>query len=427
MRLHFQQLTILLFLTVVMLTADSLVHAQTIEELQQKITSQASAIQKLELEISQYQGDLATLATKKNTLKNAIALLEITRKKLETDIRLTQTKVDTTNLTIRQLSSEITYKENEISVRIAALKEALLSMYERDSDSLAEVALSNESFSGLWNDIDMLEQYSQGISDNLGIVKSLKSDLEIKNNKKQNEKGKLLDLKSTLNDQKKVTENTKKQQTQLLTQTSSQESKYQKTLKEKLTLKDALEKELKEYESTLKFILDPKSIPPRGTKVFSYPVDNVRITQYFGNTAFARSGAYNGSGHNGIDFGVSVGTPVKAMLPGKIIGTGNTDQYNGCYSYGKWVLVEHFNGLSMLYAHLSLIKVSNGQSVSTGDLVGYSGNTGYSTGPHLHLSVFVSAAVEIIRLGDVKKITNCADASIPVAALNAYLNPMDYL
>jgi len=100
--------------------------------------------------------------------------------------------------------------------RVASLKEALLSIYERDEDSLAQVALSNESFSGLWNDLDMLEQFSAGVNENVEFIKSLKFDLEQKNKKKEKEKGTLLDLRSTLNSQKKVTEDTKKQQTQLL-------------------------------------------------------------------------------------------------------------------------------------------------------------------------------------------------------------------
>ena len=108
-------------------------------------------------------------------------------------------------------------------------------------------------------------------------------------------------------------------------------------------------------------------------------------------------------------------------------GVGDTDVIPKCYSYGKWVLIEHQNGLSSLYAHLSRIKASAGQEINTGDLVGYSGNSGYSTGPHLHFTVYASQGVEIKRLGDIKKITKCAEARIPIAPLEAYLDPLDYL
>jgi len=424
MRTLFVQLAVLLAAGIGAFGLSSLVEAQTIEELQQKITSQTSAIHKLEQEIAQYQGDIATLATKKKTLSNAIAALEVTRKKLEADIKLTQTKVDTTDLKIRQLGSEIAYKEDEITGRRAALREALLSVYESDEQSLAQVALSNESFSGVWNDLETLEEFSSTVSKNVELIKALKAELEAKNKAKQTEKGKLLDLKDELGDQKKITESNKKQTNTLLTQAKNQETQYQKILKEKLALKDSLEKELREYESTLKFILDPTSIPPRGTKVFSSPLASIRVTQLFGKTS-SSARLYASGTHNGVDFAAAVGTPVKAMLSGTVIGAGDTDLTCSGASYGKWVLIKHNNGLASLYAHFSLIKVTKGQEVNTGDLIGYSGNTGYSTGPHLHLTVFAAAAVEVKNLPS--KSCGGRTYTMPVAATNAYLDPMDYL
>ncbi|MCG2695145.1 M23 family metallopeptidase [Candidatus Parcubacteria bacterium] len=187
------------------------------------------------------------------------------------------------------------------------------------------------------------------------------------------------------------------------------------------------QKEVSDLESQLKIEIDPNSFPAPESGVLSWPLDNIRITQFFGNTLFASQNAqvYNGNGHNGVDFGVSSGTKVKAVLGGVVKGTGNTDTIPPkCYSYGKWVLIEHNNGLSTLYAHLSLIKVEPGQFVNEGDIIGYSGNTGYSTGPHLHFGVYATAGVQIQQFTNS---INCKDKFIPIASLNAYLNPMDYL
>lgn len=424
MRTSLTQIPIILIVLAGAFGSALLLSAQTAEELQEKIATQTSIIQKLEQEIQQYQGDITTLSAKKKTLKNAVATLEATRKKLETEIKITQTKVDTTDLRIRQLSSEIGYKEDEIDGRIASLKEAILSIYGSDEQSLAQVALSNESFSGLWSDLDALEQFSNTVKENVELIKSLKQELEIKNKKQKEEKGRLVDLKDELGDRKKITEDNKKQTTKLLTQTSNQESKYQQILKEKLATKEALEKELREYESTLKFILDPTSIPPRGTKVFSAPLDNVFITQQFGKTS--SSGRLYASGtHNGTDFRASVGTPIMSMLSGTVIGVGDTDLTCPGASYGKWVLIRHNNGLASLYAHFSLVKVTNGQTVNTGEIIGRSGNTGYSTGPHLHLTVFAAGAVKVEKLPS--KSCGGRTYTMPLAAINAYLDPMDYL
>jgi len=116
------------------------------------------------------------------------------------------------------------------------------------------------------------------------------------------------------------------------------------------------------------------------------------------------------------------------------LATGNTDAYHDsrgrqCYSFGKWVMITHGNGLNTMYAHLSQISVSAGARLSTGDLVGYSGQTGYATGPHLHFGVYVSSATKIIPLGQATNAvdTPCAKAIMPVPPVSGYLNPLNYL
>ena len=102
----------------------------------------------------------------------------------------------------------------------------------------------------------------------------------------------------------------------------------------------------------------------------------------------------------------------------------NTDLVRGCYSYGKWIMLKHANGLSTLYAHLSLQSVSVGQQVATGQILGYSGNTGYTTGPHLHFTVYASSGVQILN----RRSSVCgATYTMPIADLKAYLNPLLYL
>ena len=424
MRTRLYQLIILILLGSVATVTDSFVLAQTIDELQQKISSKTDELEKLKPLIKQLEKDIDNTVAKKKTLGTEIKTLDLTKKKLETDIKITQTKVDTTDLKIRQLTSEISYKEDEVSARAAALKEALLAIYQSDGQSLPQVALSNESFSGLWNDLETLEQFSTGVTENVEMIKSLKRDLEDRNSKQKVEKNKLLGFKDELGDQKKITEQNKKQKAQLLALTSNQESQYQKALKEKLALVAALEKEISDYESTLKFILDPSSIPSRGKKVFSPPLDNVYITQNFGKTS-ASGRLYASGTHNGTDFRASVGTRVMAMQSGVVAGVGDTDLTCPRASFGRWILIRYNNGLASVYGHLSLIKVSEGQKVNVGDVVGYSGNTGYSTGAHLHVSVYASAGVNV----ESRPSKSCSGRTyrLPLAAVNAYLDPMDYL
>lgn len=424
MRSFFNQFAALVIIACVTFAVATFASAQTAAELQGKISSANDELEKLKPVIKQLEKDLDTTVAKKKTLGNEINTLDLTKKKLETDIKITQIHVDTTVLKISQLSSQISQREKEIDARMAAIKEAIRGIYEQDAQGLSGIALSNESFSGVWDDLEAINQFNSKVSENIEQIKTLKSDLEVKTAQKKAEKNTYLGLKSFLGDKKKIAEDTKAEKARLLALTKNQESAYTKILKQKLALKDALEQELRNYEQSLKFILDPASIPSRGKKVFSSPLDVLSITQQFGKTS--SSGRLYASGtHNGTDFRASVGTRVKAMLDGTVMATGNTDLTCPGASYGKWVLIKHNNGLATLYAHFSLIKVAQGDTVSTGDTIGYSGNTGYSTGPHLHLTVFAAAAVKVENRPS--KACGGRTYTLPLAAINAYLDPMDYL
>ncbi|MBX4189669.1 peptidoglycan DD-metalloendopeptidase family protein, partial [Candidatus Parcubacteria bacterium] len=89
-------------------------------------------------------------------------------------------------------------------------------------------------------------------------------------------------------------------------------------------------------------------------------------------------------GYNAIDFGASVGTPVVASADGTVIISKNGG-YNG--GYGTYVVISHDNGTQTLYGHMSQDHVTVGQHVSQGEIIGALGNTGKSTGPHVHFEV----------------------------------------
>ena len=89
-------------------------------------------------------------------------------------------------------------------------------------------------------------------------------------------------------------------------------------------------------------------------------------------------------GYNGVDYGAPIGTPVRAAAGGSVI-TSRVGGWNG--GYGNFVVIQHANGTQTLYGHLSKNSVWQGQNVVQGQIIGYSGNTGRSTGPHLHFEV----------------------------------------
>lgn len=88
-----------------------------------------------------------------------------------------------------------------------------------------------------------------------------------------------------------------------------------------------------------------------------------------------------GKMHKGLDFSANIGTPIYATGNGKVVAA---EREGG---YGNVVKINHGYGFETLYAHMSKIKVKKGQQVKRGDIIGYVGNTGLSTGPHLHYEI----------------------------------------
>ena len=122
--------------------------------------------------------------------------------------------------------------------------------------------------------------------------------------------------------------------------------------------------------------------PRTGVSVPSrMPVEGVRLTSSYGmrDHPVLRQRRQ----HNGVDLAAAHGTPVYATADGRI----GKAQYWG--SYGNYVQIEHGGNLQTRYAHLSSYTVSSGEQVRKGDLIGYIGSTGRSTGPHLHYEVRV--------------------------------------
>ncbi len=418
-------------LLIIYVTPVSLAEAQSqVEQLKNQINERNTRLEEIEKEIAAYQAELKKVGGEKKTLQSAINQLELERKKVQSDIKYTQNKIGAKDLELNKLSLEIGLTQESITTNEEAIAETLRRLNESDNDSFIIALLEYDNLSEIWNSIEELEQVRSFMYNKVGSLVSEKILLEQKREETTEKREELVDLKNQYTDQNLVLTSNKTEKSTLLKRTQSQEAEYQKMLKEKEAAQAQLLKELRDFESKLQFILDPNTIPPKGTQVFNWPVDNVVITQLFGGTEFAKQNAsvYGGRAyHPGVDFGVPRGTKIFAPLAGTVRATGDTDAVSGCYSWGKWTLIDHANGLSTLYAHQSVQSVVPGQYVNTGDIIGYSGNTGYSTGPHLHFTVYAKSGVSVRKFNEIKAVTSCGAATTPVAATDAYIDPMVYL
>lgn len=401
-----------------------------VERLQEQITESNSRLSEIEKEIAELENELQKVGAEKSTLQQSINRLELERQKVQADIAYTQNKIGATDLEITELSYKIIDATNTIERNEAVIASILRDIREKDDDPLILSLLRYNNLSSFWDEIASLTQVRDTMGNEVAILAEQKDLLEERRGEQTNKREDLIDLKNQYSDQNRILTQNKSAKDRLLAETRNEEAIYQARLAEQKAAYEQILAEMRKYESELQFILDPTTIPNSGTQVFNWPLAEILVTQYFGGTEFAarNASAYGGRAyHPGVDFNAAVGTKILAPLSGTVRATGNTDAVPGCYSWGKWTLVDHANGLSTLYAHQSVISVSPGQTVQTGEVIGYTGNTGFTTGPHLHFTVYAKDGVSVRKFSDIKAVTSCGPATTPVAATDAYLDPMSYL
>ncbi len=392
--------------------------------LREKIANKNNELENIKASIETYQKQVDTAHGEAKTLQGAVKALDIERQKMVANIKLTENELDTANLNIDRLGLVIVSTENKISASRDAIGEVLRASEQAESRSIIETVLTKNSLSDILDESFELGQFRDKITSRLDELKKYKEDSMKQKTEREGERKKIVGYKARLTDQKTILDYTRKEQKELLSATRNKETNYRKILEENIVKKETFEKELFDYEMQLKRQLDKKFIPEAGSKILMWPLDSIRITQHFGRTKDAAR-LYASGTHNGMDFAANRGTPVKAASGGTIMGVGNTDTACPKSSYGKWVLIRHNNGLSTLSAHLDLIKVTEGQIVEIGDIIGYSGNTGYATGPHLHFTVFASEGVQIGSFAS--KACSGRTYTMPLpTAKNAYLDPEIY-
>lgn len=400
------------------------VFAETVDELRQKISENNKKIEDLQNQIEQYGTLLNSTSKEAQTLKNALSALELTRKKLETSLALTSTQISKTKLTLTELNSDITLAEKNINKALVVISENIRITNMTESQSIIEELFGNRSISETWDYVNALHTIQSRVKINLENLRDLRATMALKREQAIGEKTKLENYQKNLSDQKKVVVNTKQEKDKLLKDTQNKESNYKAILAEKIQQKEIFEKELFAYESKLKIAIDPSAIPSARAGVLSWPLDKISVTQYFGRTVSAKRLYVSGT-HNGMDLRASIGTPIKTALSGIVTETEAVRAKNGC-QYGKFVLIKHPNGLSTIYGHLSVVSVQPGDTVITGDIIGYSGDTGYATGPHLHFGLYATQGIRIVDSSSLGS-ARCAGIKTVAAPPAAYLDPSAYL
>lgn len=383
-----------------------------------RIQQLQAQINALEQQASQYRQNIASERTKADSLKAAITILRNQMAAVEAQIAATGKKIDLTQTEIGQVQNHIGQTREDMSRKRDTIGRMVLFLDNRDQESLVASLFKYVSLSDFMQQFHDLANVQNKLLGVIAGLKEAKASLEQEKGALEGKQSDLEKLNQEAAQRRMQLAGAKYEKDKLLKDTKGQEAAYQKQLEQVEKQKAAFFKEMRELELKVisggLYIVHVKAdtVPPRGTKLFSWPEDNYHLTQGYGMTKYARRGAYGGAPHNGIDISAGYGSPIKAIGDGQIVANGTNS------GWGNWVAIQHPNNMVSVYGHMSsLSPLKVGMQVSVGDIIGYEGNTGNATGSHLHLSIY-REFFTYVRDKDGQLYFNYFEGS---------LNPLDYL
>ncbi|AKM78384.1 MAG: Peptidase, M23/M37 family [Candidatus Wolfebacteria bacterium GW2011_GWE1_48_7] len=391
--------------------------AETPPEIKTAIEKKRQEEQELGNQIKAVQGALETTAGEKQTLQRELTQINSNVKQLDLGIRYSKTAAEKLGYEIQDTQYTIEESEERIEIRKKDIAEMLRQVQQKDySEGPLMSILKGKSLTDAVGEIQALiefqENFSQEIRELQGYTVELDQHLKTAEEKKHQKEVETENFKN----KKVILDQTKQYQQQLLAQTKNKEQIYQNSLTELKKKQDQIDIEIARLESEARKDINISALPKVDTGPLMMPAQG-RLTQGYGATPFALR-SYASKRHNGIDIAAPIGTPIYAASDGRVVGVADQDLYCRKGAYGKFVAITHYNGLTTLYAHLSLWKVSEGQEVKKGDVIGYMGSTGFSTGSHLHFTVYATPTF---------KIAPAAKSCGPKMPFGGDLNPFDYL
>ena len=364
-------ITIVLLMNHVEVLAKS-AEQEELENEKSKVDSQIKEAQEkqeqLEAEKSETMKTVESLITQISSVQKEVD-------ELESKISDLQTEISSRERDIEQKEEEYTEQEKLLDARIVAL-------YKSGDTSYLDVLLTSSSITDFLAKYYMAEELINYDKELMQSIKQQKADIETEKTQLEADK-KELDTSLAQTEQKKTSlKSLKNEKEDYVDQLTAEEKEVQEEIEELEEENRKIANEIKEaqirYQKQLEELKNNSgsSSSQSGSGYFIRPVSSGPITA----TAYYSSGKFHGA----VDYGVSVGTPVKAAADGVVMTTKNLSS-----SYGTYVVIQHANGLQTYYAHgkSGSISVEPGEIVKQGQQIMLSGNTGNSSGPHLHFEV----------------------------------------
>mgnify|MGYP004459902487 FL=1 len=335
--------------------------------LEQKKKEQADKLKELEKQIADAKKKKEDVMDTKNLLDQRNQLL------LE--------QIDDTQGQIQHAADEITRYEELEDLQYELFCEQVRSEEERGSLSYLSVLFKATSMADLLNRMEFVNEVAEYNKSLIAAIQETRANIAA-------EKAAMEEHERQLGEQQDELETKLNETTALMEEYAAD----QKALEQ---IYAAEEKAAKEIAAEIDRLIAESDVVP-SNEGFIWPVNtSKKISSPIGSRV--APGGFGSTNHKGVDIcNVGFTSSVFATKSGKVILASSPRQgsYYGGSGYGNYVVVDHGGGVTTLYAHLSTVSVSKGQTVSQGTVLGITGSTGASTGPHLHYEVRINGVYQ---------------------------------
>ena len=359
-----------------------------IDRLNQKNAAAQKEIDRLAKEKAETQEYVAALDKKIQIIRDQLNALNKQASELQSSINQVEQSIASNEAQMLEIQDEINAKQAEFDKIYSEYCQRLRAMYVSGHASNLEVLLTSSDISAILTRSEMIRSISRRDSNTLNeLTKKMeeiekdKAALEIKRVELNENKEKLQTQKEELNANISQVSSSKAELDSQIAEANAAMKRISDKSSEYKELIEDNNAEIQSIRATILANNRPSSgggSGGGGSGRLGYPTSSRTISAGFPNYP-------GGSYHGGVDFPVPSGSNIYAADSGTVIIAKNLN-----YSYGHYLVIDHGNGLSTLYAHNTTLLVGVGTHVNKGQVIALSGSTGNSTGPHCHFEVLLN-------------------------------------
>ena len=346
-------------------------------------------------DIDALKGDVASLTEKKeetqaqlDALKDDKAaalqrkqLLDSQAANLQSQITSVQAQISAYGELIVQTEAELAEAEAAEAAQYEKFCQRVRAMEERGTISYWSVLFKADSFTDLLSRLDFINEIMESDQGVIDRLQALQEQISAKQTELETQKADAETARGQLTEKKAELDRQRAEATALVQEIRDNENEYKGVLADLDAEEEAIQAKIVKLSRELAAQQAAQGKPTGGgSGGYIWPVSSRYITSTVGGRS--SPGGVGSTNHKGTDIGrVGYTSQVYAAKSGTVIVSQRSS------SYGEYVVISHGSGNTTLYAHLSSRKVSSGQYVNQGDVIGITGSTGHSTGPHLHFEV----------------------------------------